>query len=147
VKKHGMSHTKLSRAWINMKSRCNSDHEAYYRWYKAKGIGVCSEWESSFEAFMEWALENGYKEGLTLDRIKEDKGYQPDNCRWISRSENIGRAGRGKKDKGARMIEFRGREQSLNDWSKELGIKYVTLYQRLKRMTVDEAFTKPLKSS
>lgn len=83
--KHSCSKTKLYDVWIHIKMRCRNRNDGSYEDYGGRGIDICDEWESSFEAFRKWALSNGYKEGLTIDRIDNDKNYCPDNCRWTTR--------------------------------------------------------------
>lgn len=74
-------------AWKAMKQRCQNPKCAAYYNYGQRGIAVCSEWQE-FEPFLEWALANGYQQGLDLDRKDNDGDYTPDNCRWITRREN-----------------------------------------------------------
>lgn len=88
-RKYGVAATRLYRIWGGMKSRCYNPNQRNYKYYGAKGIEVCEEWKSSFEAFRKWATENGYQEDLTIDRIDGDKGYSPDNCRWTTMSEQL----------------------------------------------------------
>lgn len=77
--KHGESRTDLYRKWSGMLGRCkNSEH------YKSKGITICYEWLESYNMFKEWALDNGYEEGLSLDRIDGKGNYEPSNCRWVT---------------------------------------------------------------
>lgn len=75
-------------AWKSMKQRCQNPKCSAYRNYGARGISVCNEWQN-FEPFCEWALSNGYENGLDLDRIDNAGNYEPTNCRWASRKENI----------------------------------------------------------
>ena len=84
---HGYSKTKLNCIWNSMKQRCNNPNDSHYHRYGARGITYCKEWES-FKPFMEWAIANGYQEGLTLDRIDNDGNYCPENCRWLSRKDH-----------------------------------------------------------
>lgn len=84
--KHGMSGTRLHRIWTEMKTRCLNQNDCHYKWYGARGISVCDEW-LDFVPFSEWALSNGYKDDLTIDRIDNDGNYEPSNCRWITQSE------------------------------------------------------------
>lgn len=85
--KHGMSKARIYRIWVGMKNRtCNKFDERYYD-YGQRGINLCEEWKS-FVVFKEWALSCGYKQGLTIDRIDNERGYCPDNCRWITREMN-----------------------------------------------------------
>lgn len=86
--------SKLYRIWTCMKHRCYGAGEknAHARWYRDRGIEVNKEWRESFKAFEIWALTNGYKEGLTIDRIDPDGDYCPENCRWVTMSENSKRS-------------------------------------------------------
>lgn len=81
------THPTLYSAWQNMKARCNQVKHHKYPRYGGRGIKVCEDWYTIL-GFSGWALSNGWKEGLTLDRKDADKGYYPENCRWISMSEN-----------------------------------------------------------
>lgn len=83
---HGKANTKLYRVYHSMKDRCERPGCKSYKDYGARGITVCGEWQS-FDPFYTWAMSNGYKEGLTIDRINNDKGYSPDNCRWIPKAQ------------------------------------------------------------
>lgn len=85
---HGMTGTSLHNVWKEMKGRCLRPHHKDYRWYGAKGATVCDEWQDSFVAFYSWARENGYEEGLTIERKDTSIGYCPQNCEWISFEEN-----------------------------------------------------------
>ena len=78
---HGLTKTSLHNRWKAIKQRCENVNDRKYRDYGARGITICEEWRS-FENFLQWSLENGYSEELELDRIDNDKGYYPDNCRW-----------------------------------------------------------------
>lgn len=94
---HGGTGERLHRVWGHMKERCNNPNGSHATWYHDKGIMVCAEWEHDYAAFRRWAFENGYsdpapetpfKDVLSIDRINPDLGYSPENCRWISVSEN-----------------------------------------------------------
>lgn len=85
---------RLYNIWSCMRQRCNNPKHTAAKWYYYKGIRLCDEWESDFNAFQLWAIGNGYRNDLTIDRVDPDKGYEPDNCRWITLDENRKRARR-----------------------------------------------------
>ena len=84
---HGLAGTKLYSVWGTMKSRCKRVSDRKYPWYGGRGIRLCEEW-NEFPNFYEWAMQNGYCDGLTIDRIDTDGNYEPGNCQWISREDN-----------------------------------------------------------
>ncbi len=85
--KHGMSRTKIYMVWKEMRARCERTTHKQYKSYGGRGITVCDGW-SSFVEFNTWAMANGYVEGLSIDRVDNDKGYHPDNCEWIHGAVN-----------------------------------------------------------
>ncbi len=93
------SKTKLFYIWQNMKQRCSNKKNKTYQYYGKKGITVCKEWLNNFKVFKKWALENGYSEGLSIDRIDNDGNYEPSNCQWLTLAENTSKARKIKKTK------------------------------------------------
>lgn len=104
---HGEHGTRLYRIWNNLKNRCHGKAgEIQNALYHERGISVCAQWEVSFAAFRDWAMENGYSDSLALDRRESDKGYSPDNCRWADR---IGQArNRRKRTDSAMRSKYKG---------------------------------------
>ena len=92
--KHGESHdrrTRLYTIWCGMRQRCTNPNRQAYALYGGKGVTVCEDW-NEYSSFKDWAMKNGYADNLSIDRINPEKGYSPDNCRWITPSENTARA-------------------------------------------------------
>lgn len=85
--KHGKSHTRIAHIWYEMKERCFCTTNNAYENYGGRGISICEEWRDNFQAFYDWAMANGYKDDLSIDRIDNDKGYCPENCRWATKKE------------------------------------------------------------
>lgn len=86
--KKGISKHPLYRKWARMRARCYYPKQDHYDRYGGRGIRVCDEWKSDCEAFIGWALENGWKPGLQIDRIDNDGHYSPDNCRFVDAKTN-----------------------------------------------------------
>ena len=79
-----MKNKRLYNIWAGMKQRCINPNNSSYSSYGGKGLKVCDEWFSDFKVFQEWALSNGYIDDLSIDRLNNQKGYEPENCRWAT---------------------------------------------------------------
>lgn len=117
--------TRLYTVWNNMRQRCYNESRRDYPWYGGRGITVCREWKESFPNFMNWATKNGYRNGLTLDRIDTNGHYSPDNCRWATRKEQANNR------RSNRHLTHDGRTQSMQQWADELGLETSTIWRRL----------------
>ena len=138
-KTHGMGHTRLNYIWSNMKARCQNPNIANYQKYGARGIRVCEEWRT-FEPFMEWALENGYTDELSIDRIDPNGNYEPDNCRWVDNHVQAN-------NKNSNVfIEFSGEKKKVAEWAVETGINSSTILKRLRSgWDIKDILTKPVR--
>ena len=137
--KHGQHGTRLYHIWDNMKRRCNNPQRPDFFRYGGRGITLCSEW-FEFRPFYDWAMANGYSGELQLDRADNNKGYSPDNCRWVTGKANC------RNKKTNRFITYNGETKTLKDWSEILGINYRTLRKRLGKCgwSIEKAFTTPI---
>lgn len=89
---HDNNHERLYRIYHHIKDRCYNYRNDAYKNYGVKGVKMCDEWFYDFKKFREWALKNGYKDNLTIDRINSCGNYEPLNCQWITKSENVARS-------------------------------------------------------
>lgn len=85
--KHGKRQERLYGIWVGMKGRCNNPNNKAYCWYGGRGIKVCDEWSNNYLIFREWALNNGYSDSYSIDRIDVNGNYEPNNCRWTTEIE------------------------------------------------------------
>ena len=125
--KHGMSNTKLYGCWDSMKSRCYRHSAGNYHYYGARGVTVCKEWRDSFIAFKDWALSNGYVDGLSLDRIDYNGNYEPSNCRWVTMKEQENNK------RNNKLLEFNGVVLTQSEWSDLVEIPVHVIHNRLLR--------------
>lgn len=124
-KKHGHRNEKIYAVYCTMKQRCNNKNSDSFKNYGAKGVSVCEEWEDDFESFYEWAIKNGYRDNLTIDRINVEGNYEPSNCRWV---DCITQANNKRNNK---LIEYKGETHTIAEWAKIKGFSYYTLYERI----------------
>lgn len=129
---HSMRNTRLYSIWTNMKTRCNNSKNKRYKDYGARGIHVCNQWADDFNSFHEWAISNGYRDDLTIDRINVDGDYEPNNCRWIPLSEQ------NNNKRNTVFLTYNGNKQTLSWWARELNIYGATISKRHKKGWSDE---------
>lgn len=129
--RHGQAHSPTYCSWGNMVQRCTNEKMSGYARYGGRGITVCERWKNSFEAF--FADMGPRPEGMTLDRINNSLGYEPGNCRWATRAEQM------KNTRTTHLITFAGKTEPLSVWAKELGLKNASLRKRLKKWPLEIA--------
>jgi hypothetical protein len=112
-------------AWTNMISRCINKNRPDYHRYGGRGITVCDAWRNSFSAFL--ADMGPRPDGTSLDRIDNNCGYEPGNCRWATKHEQM------QNTSATRRISFRGETMGINAWASRLGINKQSLSDRLRR--------------
>ena len=119
---HGESKTRLHTIWCEMKRRCYCKTDKAYNNYGGRGIKVCEEWKNNYLCFKEWAINNDYKENLTIDRINNDGDYEPNNCRWINKKQQANNRRTNIK------IRYKNKEYTLKQLAELLQIKYSKIY-------------------
>ena len=128
--KHLMSGTRLYKIWQGIKSRTgkiNTKNKSHIERYFEKGIQMCDEWADSFNCFYDWAMANGYKEDLTIDRINNNGNYEPSNCRWATAEEQANN-----RDSNI-LIRIGNATKTLMEWCKIFEVNYNTVKKRYYR--------------
>lgn len=123
---HGMSNSRLYNIWSKMKDRCDNPNIKLYKYYGERGVFICDEW-LNFENFRDWALSNSYEDGLSIDRINNNDGYYPENCRWvdaITQSNNR---------RSNHNVSWHDETHTIAEWARIFGISYSLLWQRIRR--------------
>ncbi len=123
---HGMSDTRLFHIWEDMIRRCESKNRKSYQHYGGRGIKVCEEWHS-FIPFMEWSMQNGYEENLSIDRIENDGNYCPENCRWVTHKEQCNNTRRNQ------WVYIFGEKMNYAQAAEKFGINQSTIRGRIVR--------------
>ena len=124
-----------------MIGRCYIKSFKGYGNYGGRGITVCEEWRNSFEAFYDWAMSNGYADNLTIDRKDNNGNYCSENCRWITNKEQQNNK------RNNRLITYKGKTQTMQQWADELGIDSRMIYNRIECLhwSVEKALSTPIK--
>ena len=123
---------RLKSIYNGMRLRCYNENNVNYKYYGGKGVTICDEWLLSFENFFDWAINNGYNENLTIDRIDSEKEYSPDNCKWSTKKEQAYNRSISVK------LTLNGRTMYMTEWAEELGIDKKTLSWRYRNGWSDE---------
>lgn len=126
------TYPKLYEVWRTMKQRCNNSNYSNYKNYGGRGITYCEEWEKA-ENFCKWALSNGYREGLEIDRIDVDGNYEPSNCRWVDRKTNA------QNQRRAVLITVGNETKCISEWERELKLGKSMIVSWVRRFGIDFA--------
>ena len=122
-----MRGTRLYQIWHNMKDRCYREKCSEYHRYGGRGITVCDEWRESFEAFRDWAMANGYMEGLTIERKDTNGDYCPENCCWATQKEQANNR------RTNHLITYKGETHTMKEWAEIYNIPYYLLKDRIRK--------------
>jgi hypothetical protein len=137
--KHGhkrhLKPTRIYRIWGGMKKRCLNSKSNNYKRYGGRGINVCEEW-IEFEPFLNWAMSNGYKDNLSIERKDSNGNYEPGNCKWANAKEQANNRN------STHFVTYKDKSLSIKQWSEILNINYNTLKHRLYNgVPPEEAFS------
>lgn len=128
--------TRLYKIYDGMKQRCTNPNYVRSKDYMGRGITICKEWLDSYKAFEEWALNNGYADNLSIDRIDNDGNYEPNNCRWADAKTQANNR------RDVKKYTYNGKTLSVSEWAREVGKPRATIEGRLLRgWTIERALT------
>lgn len=131
---HNLTNHPLYNTFKRMKRRCLNPKDKNYASYGGRGIAICKEWLNDVSLFVEWSTKNGWKRGLSIDRIDNDGNYTPENCRWVDQKTQCNNTRRTK------FLVFKGRRQSITQWAEEFNLDPSNVGRRLKNgWTIEEA--------
>lgn len=125
--RNGESHTRLYAAWLSMLNRCYRGKTQVEKHYQKRGITVCDEWRNSFASFKQWAESNGYSDSLSLDRIDNNAGYSPENCRWATQKQQANNTSQNV------YVEWNGKVRTISEWADYAGLPYGLVRNRIAR--------------
>lgn len=134
-KKHGGCGQRLYGIWKGIKQRCNNNNNPAYKNYGGRGISICDEW-NDYTHFMDWALDNGYADNLTIDRIDVNGNYGPENCRWVTNDAQANNK------RTSHLITIGSETKTLKEWCDILQLPYGLVRDRINvlRWPAEEAF-------
>lgn len=118
--------TLLYYRWKDMRKRCYNQNNKSYPNYGARGIQICDEWREDFQTFYMWCMKHGFKPELEIDRIDNDGNYSPQNCRFVTRSENQ------RNKSTSRFVTIAGETKTVSEWAQKTGIPQYKIFEYLK---------------
>lgn len=139
---HGESKTRLHMIWARMRERCSKTLTSPHKRYAGRGIKVCKEWDN-YEAFASWAMSNGYNDTLSIERINNNWGYCPENCKWIERGLQA------RNRRTTMWVEYNGERMSLAEACEIAGMPYKQVFARIRYMdwSVEDALSIPMNTT
>lgn len=131
-------HIRLYKIYHGIKTRCYNTKAIEYKNYGSRGIIMCKEWKNDFKNFYQWALKNGYKDNLSIDRIDVNGNYEPSNCRWVTMEVQANNR------RNNRKIEYNGEVHNICEWANIINVKHNTLCMRLDKYhwSIEKALSK-----
>jgi len=137
--KHGKSRTKIYQVYRDMKARCYNPNCKPYKNYGGRGIKICNEWKNNFKIFYDWAINNGYQDNLTIDRIDVNGNYEPSNCRWVNKYIQS------RNRRTNRYITYNNETHCITDWAEIYGIRKDIIKYRLEHnWSIEKTLTTPV---
>ena len=125
--KHHLSRTRLYKCYNHMINRCHNSSNIQYKDYGGRGITVCEEWKNDFISFYNWAMSNGYKDDLTIDRIDVNGNYEPNNCRWVNKYLQANNK------RNNVYITCNNETLTIVQWSNRLNINYWNIRRKIQK--------------
>ena len=134
---HGLSKTNLYSRWIDMKKRCYYINDKRHKNYGGRGIILCDEWKYNFLSFYKWAINNGFKKELSIDRINNDGNYEPSNCRWVTMKIQQRNTSRN------HVLTAFGKTKTIAEWAEQFGLTQSLIKDRINKLhwDVEKAIT------
>ena len=137
---HNMSKSRLYRIWIEIKRRCYNKNRNSYKYYGYRGIKVCDEWKNDFINFYNWAINNGYKENLTIDRINVNGNYEPSNCKWSTVKEQNNNM------RTNHYLYYNNKKYTMSQFAEAYNIPYYIIKNRIRSCwDIDRILNTPIR--